>query len=174
MLFRSFETWYHGVKFRSRLEAAWARWFDGHRVAWEYEPEGYQLPDGTGYLPDFWLPELDTIIEVKGVLQRADEAKMKLFAADVAETGALFLLVGPAGQQWCGYGPSGMISGPAVEFLPCAACERWNFAYLEGESWICRLCATIQTTKNVTVHPHYHCLRPTFVCTDCLHLPPWK
>ena len=50
------ETTYAGHKFRSRLEARWAVFFDELGIVWEYEPEGYKMPDGTCYMPDFWLP----------------------------------------------------------------------------------------------------------------------
>jgi len=50
------ETTYKGYRFRSRLEARWAVFFDELRINWVYEPQGYQLNDGTLYLPDFWLP----------------------------------------------------------------------------------------------------------------------
>ena len=35
------ETVYKGDRFRSRLEARWAVFFDAARIKWEYEPEGY-------------------------------------------------------------------------------------------------------------------------------------
>lgn len=44
-----------GVLFRSRLEARWAVFFDHLGIRWEYEPEGFRLPSGEGYLPDFRL-----------------------------------------------------------------------------------------------------------------------
>ena len=50
------ETHYNGYRFRSRLEARWAIFFDTLGIKWEYEPEGYRMSDGTCYLPDFWLP----------------------------------------------------------------------------------------------------------------------
>ncbi len=37
------ETEYKGYRFRSRLEARWAVFFDACGVDWEYEPEGYRL-----------------------------------------------------------------------------------------------------------------------------------
>lgn len=49
------ETQYADCRFRSRLEARWAVFFNSMRFAWHYEPEGYALPSGN-YLPDFWLP----------------------------------------------------------------------------------------------------------------------
>jgi hypothetical protein len=59
------ETHYAGCRFRSRLEARWAVFFDKMKIAWEYEPQGYRV-GGTPYLPDFWLPELRQWVEVKG------------------------------------------------------------------------------------------------------------
>jgi hypothetical protein len=49
------ETRYAGCRFRSRLEARWAVFFDHLGVRWEYEPEGFHLSDGGFYLPDFRL-----------------------------------------------------------------------------------------------------------------------
>jgi hypothetical protein len=63
---QALETEYAGHRFRSRLEARWAVFFDTLGVQWEYEPERYQLPSGK-YLPDFWLPKQKMFFEVKGV-----------------------------------------------------------------------------------------------------------
>lgn len=62
---KAIQTRYAGCHFRSRLEARWAVALDHLGVKWEYEPQGFELPSGP-YLPDFWLPELKTWIEVKG------------------------------------------------------------------------------------------------------------
>lgn len=59
------ETVYQGYRFRSRLEARWAVFFDALGEPWEYEKEGYNL-DGVWYLPDFWLPRLHCFVEIKG------------------------------------------------------------------------------------------------------------
>lgn len=53
---KAITTVYRGYKFRSRLEARWAVFFDALGVEWEYEPEGFILEDGTPYLPDFYTP----------------------------------------------------------------------------------------------------------------------
>lgn len=52
---KAIETHYKGYRFRSRLEARWAVFFDSLGVNWEYEVEGFSLPDKTMYLPDFKL-----------------------------------------------------------------------------------------------------------------------
>lgn len=62
---RAIETRYKGYRFRSRLEARWAVVLDSASVRFEYEPEGYELPNGDRYLPDFYLPDFDTIVEIK-------------------------------------------------------------------------------------------------------------
>ena len=40
--------------------------FNTNKIDYLYEPETFTLPDGTTYTPDFYLPEKDLYIEVKG------------------------------------------------------------------------------------------------------------
>lgn len=63
-LLKPIETKYNGYRFRSRLEARWAVFFDTLDVPYRYEPEGFDL-DGTWYLPDFWLPTWECWVEIK-------------------------------------------------------------------------------------------------------------
>lgn len=57
---RAIETVYKGYKFRSRLEARWAVFFEtAGYTRWIYEDEGYQLESGW-YLPDFRIADLKT------------------------------------------------------------------------------------------------------------------
>lgn len=67
------KTQYKGYRFRSRLEARWAVFFDALGVRWEYEKEGFDLGEAGYYLPDFWLPELGVWIEIKGQKPTAEE-----------------------------------------------------------------------------------------------------
>ena len=69
------ETVYNGYRFRSRLEARWAVFFDTLHVVYRYEAEGYDL-EGVWYLPDFWLPELDCWVEIKAK-RPTDEEQQK-------------------------------------------------------------------------------------------------
>lgn len=66
------ETPYHGVLFRSRTEARWAIFFDALGIKWIYEPEAYSLPSGN-YLPDFFLPEHNLFVEIKGSTPTKEE-----------------------------------------------------------------------------------------------------
>ena len=71
-MIKAIETRYKGYRFRSRLEARWAVFFDAMGVEWSYEHEGYQLPSGL-YLPDFWFPKLEMHAEVKPEIPTAHE-----------------------------------------------------------------------------------------------------
>lgn len=61
---KAIETHYDGYRFRSRLEARWAVFFNSLRIPYEYEKEGFMV-DGKPYLPDFYLPRQDVWVEVK-------------------------------------------------------------------------------------------------------------
>lgn len=79
------DTYYKGYRFRSRLEARWAVFFDACGVDWEYEPEGYDLGNGMSYLPDFKLHGVcgrdggDLFVEVKGIMNEHAAAKINRF-----------------------------------------------------------------------------------------------
>lgn len=64
-MIKAIRTKYKGIRFRSRLEARWAVYFDVLDLKWEYEKEGYALNNQYYYLPDFWLPEVKMWAEVK-------------------------------------------------------------------------------------------------------------
>ena len=79
---RAIETEYNGYKFRSRLEARWAVFFDAAGVRYEYEPEGFEVIWGEGevyrYLPDFYLPDFDVYVEVKPSKRKLIEDQEKI------------------------------------------------------------------------------------------------
>lgn len=78
------ETEYKGYKFRSRLEARWAVFFDAIGVKWQYEVEGFSLSDGRYYLPDFRVTtekELVYWYEIKPLEDKGD-GKLQRFAMD--------------------------------------------------------------------------------------------
>lgn len=164
MSVRAIREQYHGVWFRSKLEAKWARLFDDYAIRWEYEPQGFALSQNSAYLPDFWLPAINTVVEVKGLLDPASEEKIKLFAEacvhdlwpevrthgdedpqpqfDAFLAKPLFLLAGD--PQWGmqiisadGITPNHPEDG--IELAHCRECQHWWFnpvAYW----WVCRHC----------------------------------
>jgi len=42
-MLKAIDTKYKGYKFRSRLEARWAVYFDAIGLEWEYEKEGFEF-----------------------------------------------------------------------------------------------------------------------------------
>ena len=85
------DTRYNGYRFRSRLEARWAIFFDQMGVPYLFEPEGFEL-GGVKYLPDFRLrsglkvygessPLSNVWVEVKPslTLEPQDKQKIALF-----------------------------------------------------------------------------------------------
>lgn len=80
---RAIETVYNGYRFRSRLEARWAVFFDRANIRYEYEPEGFEVKysdDTYRYLPDFYFPDWDIYGEVKPSLEKLKEDEEKLAA----------------------------------------------------------------------------------------------
>lgn len=76
------ETFYNGYRFRSRLEARWAVFFDSIGLKYVYEPEGFKAVSHYGetfcYLPDFYFPENGYYGEVKGQLSMIKNEAKKL------------------------------------------------------------------------------------------------
>lgn len=150
-------TRYRGVTFRSRLEASYAKHFDDRQLPWMYEPEGFELSDGTRYLPDFWLPTVRAWGEVKGPHgERLD--KLERFSADLwAESGAtdaydirspMVLKFNPPKPPddlfpwWTVSGPINVIGNGAgsTVFTYCPECDKSTIIAL-WQPW-CRNCGT--------------------------------
>jgi hypothetical protein len=91
---KAIETRYAGYRFRSRLEARYAVFFDALHLPWEYEEEGFVLGAVGHYLPDFWLPTLSLWIEIKGPPPTDEErAKARALAEHTIQDVAI--LAGP-------------------------------------------------------------------------------
>jgi hypothetical protein len=115
---RPIETHFKGYRFRSRLEARWAVFFEALGMQWAYEPEGFVLPDGTHYLPDFRITSPQGVLywyEIKPAGITTD-AKLEAFAA------ALAALAGqpPAYEFAAG---AELLSGDPVDWLLSIKCE---------------------------------------------------
>lgn len=71
---RSIPALYNEQKFSSRLEARWAKWWDLVGIQWVYEPEVLELAperprdEAITYVPDFYLPDWQVRVEIKGEL----------------------------------------------------------------------------------------------------------
>lgn len=109
---KAIETRYAGCRFRSRLEARWAVFFDTLGVEWEYESQGFEIPERifrkpTRYLPDFWLPTMNVYAEVKGTLDQDSTERLLNSAA---------VLSSPEGG--CGGGHDLVVLGPIPKAEP--------------------------------------------------------
>lgn len=89
------ETVYKGIRFRSRLEARWAVFLDALGFKFVYEPDAYDL-DGTWYLPDFWVPDWKTFLEIKPEPPTQEQREKCQNLSTL--TGNRVLLI--AGQPW--------------------------------------------------------------------------
>src|SRR5690606_198793 len=95
---RPIETEYAGHRFRSRIEARWAVFFDTLDIEWAFESQGFDLPSGR-YLPDFWLPEIRGGIwyEVKGKEPTDEEQNL---AWELAAASGSEVVIASGGIPW--------------------------------------------------------------------------
>ncbi len=102
-------TEYLGYIFRSRLEARWAVFLTALEITWQYEAEGLDI-DGTWYLPDFQLPELELLLEIKPYLGEHERPNHPVFDWQKRREGSA-LLIGDAsydflllrGEPWANF-----------------------------------------------------------------------
>lgn len=93
---KAIETHYEGCRFRSRLEARWAVFFNALGLTWSYEPQGFELGAGS-YLPDFHIATWSAYIEIKPTLDAAEPDYPKYRELAASQGCAVLLLVGEPG-----------------------------------------------------------------------------
>ena len=147
---QAIQTEYNGYKFRSRLEARWAVFFDKLGVIYEYEPEGFDLGEAGWYLPDFYLPQSDIWLEIKpatyseqGFIEWPDgETLVKATAFAVKHN--IYVIMGTPDDPWVNmgeckyegfpvYGPHGDVPGGACDsnhfFCRCPECKKLGIKF---------------------------------------------
>lgn len=122
---QAIETEYNGYRFRSRLEARWAVFFDAIGAKYIYEPQGYIFEDGTCYLPDFYLENVsgrgarNIFVEIKGVLDNVDLRKVEMFSLN---------------KQIIIFGQIPVVDGSGyLDFRKDGDDNIYNLAYSEGD-----------------------------------------
>jgi hypothetical protein len=128
------ETAWAGRLFRSRVEARWAVFFDALGLPYDYEKDAYALPSGN-YWPDFFLPGIDSFIEIKGVgASRREESLAHELAALTYKRvfifgpprgiGTMGEVFGPEDFKNAGYLWAECCHGPMLYGIeqPCSAC----------------------------------------------------
>ena len=135
-MIKAIETEYKGYRFRSRLEARWAVFFDACGFKWEYEPQGYEI-DGVMYLPDFRLHDVERrtwdekdaarpfFVEVKGAFD--DESEYKVFMLSKHFPVYVVRNIPYADSKW------GMFSIISKAFLEEPMFFSYN--YIDGDSY---------------------------------------
>lgn len=141
-MIKAIETEYNGYKFRSRLEARWAVFFDEMGIKYLYEPEGIEV-NGLRYLPDFYLPESNQFFEVKGIMSTKDESKIKAlissgYSVSVGNPDMTF----NACNNW--HENIYSLARESDSWLcKCSKCEKYWFMGMEG-SYVCQCCGTYE------------------------------
>lgn len=121
------ETKYKGYKFRSRLEARWAVFFDAIGLPYLYEKEGYDL-EGTWYLPDFWIPDWNAFVEIKGDKPSQEEKRKCLLLQGASKKTVLLIYGTPYPSEY-----------NVILYYP----EDLPYDLTEGEFTQCRRCPDI-------------------------------
>lgn len=140
MNIKPIETVYNGYRFRSRLEARWAVFFDAAGIEYYYEPEGVRLSDGTLYLPDFYLPKSHQWFEVKGVMGEGDKHKIEQFIRDANVSVAIGYpdMTFQACDKWWD-GEYQLADKDSSVLVRCRECGGLWFMGNEG-SYVCQCC----------------------------------
>jgi len=141
-------TLYKGINFRSRLEARCARLLDEMKLKREYESKAFVLENGKELWPDFFLPELNTWVETKGMITESDIEDFIDFSEEFgyeevgAETGVVLLSNDEAVFLHGNFVFNDGTGAPDLEKLSlgkCSECGSYFFAGEEG-SYHCRKC----------------------------------
>lgn len=148
-VFHGIPTMYRNTRFRSRLEARWARMLDSLGWGWQYEPI-----DLDGYIPDF-IVRFDNgplLIEVKPELAFDDLAQHRSKIEDsgwehealivggcLFETEHVHPVIGSIGERIVG--PDGELGWlwDSARLFRCTNCGQ-SSVLSEGGSWHCRVC----------------------------------
>lgn len=151
-------TVYEGVRFRSRLEARWAAFFD--LVGWEWEYEPFDLE---GYIPDFLLPftQAPMLVEIKpdfthkSLTTSIEKMDATSWGGEALLLGSRFITDRVGFAPTLGVSPglfrerssSGWNWQPAV-FGVCSGCHRLTVVPTYGV-WRCRRCGHLDGDHTV-------------------------
>jgi len=155
------ETHYKGYRFRSRLEARWAVFFDVMEIEWDYEHEGYDLGPLGYYLPDFYLsnvglrsanpPYKGMIVEIKPGYDESAGKKLATLCEIVGKDGVL--LADPkVSNDWSGekyeVAPDW---DNAMVFMKCEDCGAIKVEYSESNYTGCDVCCGHADNETETI-----------------------
>jgi hypothetical protein len=154
---KAIETVYNGYRFRSRLEARWAVFFDALGVPYEYEKEGFDLGEAGWYLPDFWLPKERKWVEIKPAALSASDEKKVFGLADAYDaalrngshkeySGVVVLIGEPYLDSYSGK----LVRATGPDANTPRYWHGWKF-------WICPVCRTVDLGEQYSAPELFQC-----------------
>lgn len=166
-MLKAIPTEYDGHRFRSRLEARWALFFNFIGIPWEFEREAFSLvADGkpTGFTPDFWLPSLRIWFEVKPELSSMhhDQALALVGKVDAFLGSAdreLVLAFGALRDEDMVRLRENAAQGFSVRWGRCAECLAWDLGAPDSEERTCGHAAGLigrQQASGALLDSHAH------------------
>lgn len=151
---KAIPTKYKGITFRSTVEAEWACFWDQCGITWVYEPVaydlGYKLAKETGsrgYLPDFYLPAYEYIVEIKGDREMPYEVPKMRRLSRMTQKWCFLHWGGPHAQaHWdgsvTGVTSAGFLDGTLYWNLMWCICPKCLRAFIaeSGDGSACQRC----------------------------------
>lgn len=180
---KAIETHYNGYRFRSRLEARWAVFFDTLGIEYRYEPEGFDL-GGLWYLPDFFLPKQKCWVEIKPGTPTSEERE-KAIRLCIASQQVVTIFAGDVWADIAGFGFATLTVEETAEAFTqnvlsdyphkvhwlstseCISCDDegdfWGANFTRGYMWSNAYWAECKHCPSVGIY--------TAHCTPCEHDP---
>lgn len=138
----SIPTSYAGIRMRSKLETKIARFLDSLEIKWLYEPKAFYLSNGEWYKPDFFLPDLNIWIEVKGLIEEHNKELLKTLVQDNNSEAVMF-----SANEVIWFSSIDFIEGinedKGIQIGKCSRCQNYFLCSVLG-SYHCRVCGNYE------------------------------
>jgi hypothetical protein len=126
-------------------ERAWGRFLSEHNVVWFYEEDGMEI----GHIifrNGFWLPELRTVVSVRGIDNCVSDDELYALASEATAAGVVVILAELPIGRFFRIVSNGNLSN-RVTFDCCESCARWRFIFID-ENQTCPACGHVRCALN--------------------------
>lgn len=156
---KAIETEYNGYKFRSRLEARWAVFFDSIGMEYVYKPDPVYIGT-TPYQLDFYLPESKQYFEVQGMYVNLEEEKVKMlinegYSVTIGTYEGKFIPCDFWGDDDNGIPSFDFCTGSEGWLCKCTDCQKYWFMGSNG-CWPCQCCGSYDGDHHFIVAMSYY------------------